>query len=48
MNDEVDITIRFGILREDITQARAFYGDLLRCPEGRSDEKLVDFNFHER
>src|SRR5690606_49645 len=30
----------------DLTEARAFYGDLLGCPEGRSSEQWVDFNFH--
>lgn len=29
----------------DIAEARAFYGDLLGCPEGRSSETWVDFNF---
>jgi len=26
--------------------ARAFYGELLGCPEGRSSEDWVDFDFH--
>ncbi len=30
----------------DIAAARAFYGDLLGCPEGRSADDWVDFNFH--
>jgi extradiol dioxygenase family protein len=30
----------------DLTEARAFYGDLLGCPEGRSSDEWVDFNFH--
>lgn len=29
----------------DIAEARAFYGDLLGCPEGRSSEHWVDFDF---
>ena len=29
----------------DLTAARKFYGGLLGCPEGRSSEKWVDFNF---
>lgn len=29
----------------DLTKARAFYGDLLGCAEGRSTETWVDFNF---
>jgi extradiol dioxygenase family protein len=30
----------------DLTKARAFYGDLLGCPEGRSSENWIDFNFY--
>jgi len=29
----------------DLAQARAFYGELLGCPEGRSAEHWVDFDF---
>lgn len=29
-----------------LAKARAFYGDLLGCPEGRSSEEWVDFNFY--
>ena len=29
----------------DLTEARAFYGTLLGCPEGRSSDSWVDFNF---
>ena len=29
----------------DIAEARAFYGGLLGCPEGRSAEAWVDFDF---
>ncbi len=29
----------------DIAKARAFYGGLLGCPEGRSAESWVDFDF---
>ena len=29
----------------DLDNARAFYGDLLGCAEGRSTETWVDFNF---
>lgn len=29
----------------DLAQSRAFYGDLLGCPEGRSSASWVDFNF---
>jgi len=30
----------------DLTEARAFYGGLLGCPEGRSSSDWVDFDFH--
>ena len=30
---------------DDLDKARAFYGDLLGCAEGRSTETWVDFNF---
>ena len=30
----------------DIAEARNFYGDLLGCPEGRSSEAWVDFDFY--
>ena len=29
----------------DLAEARAFYGDLLGCPEGRSSPEWVDFDF---
>jgi len=29
----------------DLSEARAFYGDLLGCPEGRSNDDWVDFDF---
>src|SRR3954468_13014251 len=29
----------------DLAAARSFYGDLLGCPEGRSDSDWVDFDF---
>jgi uncharacterized protein len=29
-----------------LAEARAFYGDLLGCPEGRSSEAWVDFDLH--
>jgi uncharacterized protein len=31
---------------DDLATARAFYGGVLGCPEGRSAEDWVDFNFH--
>jgi extradiol dioxygenase family protein len=30
----------------DLAAARAFYGDLLGCAEGRSSEQWIDFDFH--
>ncbi|MBV9882039.1 MAG: VOC family protein [Sphingomonadaceae bacterium] len=30
----------------DLEAARAFYGGLLGCPEGRSAEDWIDFDFH--
>lgn len=30
----------------DLAEARAFYGDLLGCPEGRSSDEWVDFDFY--
>ena len=31
---------------DDIAKARAFYGALLGCPEGRSSDAWVDFDFY--
>lgn len=31
---------------DDLAVARRFYGELLGCSEGRSDESWVDFNLH--
>ena len=30
----------------DLAAAREFYGGLLGCPEGRSSEEWIDFDFH--
>ncbi|MFI4965497.1 MAG: VOC family protein [Caulobacterales bacterium] len=30
----------------DLAEARAFYGELLGCPEGRASDAWVDFDFH--
>ncbi|UIF90516.1 VOC family protein [Cupriavidus necator] len=35
-----------GFPVRDLAEARRFYGDLLGCPEGRSSEAWVDFNFY--
>ena len=31
---------------DDLAKARAFYGGVLGCPEGRSSEEWVDFDFY--
>lgn len=31
---------------DDLARARAFYGDLLGCPDGRSSPEWVDFDFY--
>jgi len=31
---------------DDLESARQFYGDMLSCPEGRSSEEWVDFDFY--
>ena len=30
----------------DLAEARTFYGELLGCPEGRSSDQWIDFNFY--
>lgn len=30
----------------DLSEARKFYGELLGCPEGRSSDDWIDFNFY--
>jgi uncharacterized protein len=30
---------------DDLAEARSFYGELLGCPEGRSSERWIDFDF---
>ena len=30
----------------DLEEARRFYGGLLGCPEGRSSNQWIDFNFY--
>jgi uncharacterized protein len=30
----------------DLAAARQFYGELLQCPEGRSDDHWIDFDFY--
>ena len=35
----------FAFPVHDLAAARAFYGGILRCPEGRSAGEWIDFNF---
>ena len=44
MSDRPPFHLAFPV--HDIAAARAFYGGLLGCPEGRSAEHWVDFDFH--
>lgn len=30
---------------DDLAAARAFYGEMMGCPEGRSSDQWIDFNF---
>ena len=34
-----------AFLVHDLAAARAFYGELLGCPEGRSSDRWIDFDF---
>ena len=36
----------FAFPVDDLAAARHFYGELLGCPEGRSADHWVDFDFH--
>ena len=42
-NDLAPFHLAFPV--RDLGSARAFYGSLLGCREGRSDERWVDFDF---
>jgi uncharacterized protein len=44
MNTMAPFHLAFPV--HSLTAARAFYGDLLGCPEGRSSSEWVDFNLH--
>jgi extradiol dioxygenase family protein len=43
MNERPRFHLAFPV--RDLSEARAFYGDLLGCSEGRSSEDWVDFDF---
>jgi uncharacterized protein len=44
MNTQALFHLAFPV--KDLEEARAFYGGLLGCAEGRSSPEWVDFNFH--
>lgn len=44
MNQRSVNPFHLAIQVHDLASAREFYGQLLGCPEGRSDETWVDFN----
>ena len=43
MNQRPRFHLAFPV--RDLAEARAFYGELLGCPEGRSSEEWIDFDF---
>ena len=43
MTDRPRFHLAFPV--HDLDEARAFYGDLLGCPEGRSAPEWIDFDF---
>lgn len=45
--DEVkpDFPFHLAVVVDDLGAARAFYGGVLGCPEGRSSDHWVDFDF---
>jgi extradiol dioxygenase family protein len=38
--------VHLAVPVHDLAAARAFYGGVLGCPEGRSSARWVDFDFH--
>ncbi len=36
----------FAFPVDDLDAARAFYGEILGCPEGRSSDRWIDFNLY--
>lgn len=45
MNNYTLSPFHVAIPVDDLTKCRTFYKDVLKCIEGRSSEKWVDFNF---
>ena len=43
MNQRPRFHLAFPV--RDLSEARGFYGELLGCPEGRSSDEWVDFDF---
>ena len=43
MSERPPFHLAFAV--NDLAQARYFYGELLDCPEGRSSDQWVDFDF---
>jgi uncharacterized protein len=46
MSGEIRPRFHLAFPVRDLAEARAFYGDLLGCTEGRSAADWVDFDFH--
>ena len=46
MNDDRPSRFHLAMPVHDLAAARAFYGDLLGCPEGRSSDSWVDFDLY--
>jgi extradiol dioxygenase family protein len=44
MHDRPPFHLAFPV--NDLAEARRFYGELLGCPEGRSSDDWVDFDFY--
>jgi extradiol dioxygenase family protein len=45
VNDEGLRPFHLALAVDDLAACRKFYGEVLGCPEGRSSERWVDFNF---
>ena len=46
MSDDRPSRFHLAMPVHDLAAARAFYGDLLGCPEGRSSDSWVDFDLY--
>ena len=45
MADTINTLFHFSFAVNDLEKARRFYGELLKCPEGRKLKGRADFNF---